>query len=266
MAKKHPGICALCGKQCDNLSFEHIPPRSSFNSQPAKPVSLMDTFKNGDRLPWETDGLPYKNQQQGMGMYSLCRVCNTFTGTAYGREYVDIARVVHQALTNLTPECTGIRLTNVHPQRFLKQVISMFCSLNPQRTKSMESLRRFVLDKDAIGIERDKFMIRMYLTRSGAKRHIPITTQGHFKENRYEIVTVSEITAYPFGFILYFDPKEGTSYMGADMTHFADYAYDTADEILIPLCIKEINSMFPLDYRSREKIVCARDEWEKAEM
>ena len=81
---KHFGKCALCGKEC-NLSFEHIPPESAFNNSPAKPVSGDKLVEDDDRMPWDTSGLKYEHQQRGMGKYSLCRDCNSFTGVYYGK-------------------------------------------------------------------------------------------------------------------------------------------------------------------------------------
>lgn len=252
MAKKHPGICALCGRKFGDLTFEHIPPKASFNSNPARPVKSSDIIAEG-RAPWNVDGLPYSNQQQGMGEYSLCKECNNFTGGAYGRAYADIAQVVHAVLSKpIDPSCTGIEIQKVYPQRFIKQVASMFCSVN--RIQSMESLRDFVLDKNAVGINREKYMIRMYFTRSGTRRHIPMTGQIKLTTQGTEFVMVSEITGYPFGFILYLNPAEISTFEGIDITNLGDYAYDDTVTARIPLCIKEVNSIFPLDYRSREEM------------
>lgn len=74
---KHWGKCALCGKECE-LTFEHIPPRAAFNSTPARPVSGVEvlTEKNlndKERLPWDTTGLRYQNQQQRHGALQSLR-------------------------------------------------------------------------------------------------------------------------------------------------------------------------------------------------
>ncbi len=82
MAKKHPGICALCGKYFDDLSFEHIPPRSAFNKLSARAFSGEDFIGSTD-VPWELKHLPYDDLQRGTGKYSLCNTCNNFTGVLY---------------------------------------------------------------------------------------------------------------------------------------------------------------------------------------
>lgn len=55
MGKRTQGKCALCRK----------------NSTPIKSVSGDKIMKDNERLLWEILGLFYKNQQQGMGQYSL---------------------------------------------------------------------------------------------------------------------------------------------------------------------------------------------------
>jgi len=50
-----------------------------------------------------------------------------------------------------------------------------------------------------------------------------ISATIHIEENTYEIV--SEITAPPFGFLLYFNPSPNLQYHGADITSFADVEY-----------------------------------------
>ena len=67
-------------------------------------------------------------------------------------------------------------------------------------------------------------------------------------------MAVSEITAYPLGFILIFDPINEREYEGVDITSFSDCEYDELSNIEIPLCIKEMNDIFPMHYRSKEEI------------
>ena len=94
--KSKKGKCAICGRD-EQLTFEHIPPSSAFNSKPVKPVSGVDLLievgsNNSMRMPWETDHLPYTNLQRGMGKHSLCSDCNNKTGKWYGNESVYVLR------------------------------------------------------------------------------------------------------------------------------------------------------------------------------
>lgn len=247
------GKCALCGAECE-LTFEHIPPRAAFNSTPAKPVT-GEGLLNDDRMPWDTSGLHYSNQQQGMGKYSLCQTCNNNTGTWYGNDYRIVAGVVHSILKEpLEPQYNGFGIRNIHPLRFVKQVLSMFCSINNFDDKRINTLRDFVLDKNAVGLDKSKYKLCLYLTKSNLMKYAPLSVILRMGETGCEAMALSEITAYPLGFVLYFNPTDTFHYNGVDITHFADCKYDDVTDIEIPFCIYEMNDIFPTHYRSKEEI------------
>ena len=260
MERNHFGKCVLCGKECE-LTFEHIPPRAAFNSTPVRPVSGVEvlTEKNlndKERLPWDTTGLRYQNQQQGMGRYSLCATCNNNTGSWYGDAYVYFANVVHAAITNCSDkDPDGITIQGVYPLRFVKQVLSMFCSICNSDAPSFEPIKKFVLDKDAVGLDKNKYKLCMYFTRSTVYKQTGLMVSMKSTPVGIEIMTLAEITAYPFGFILYLDPFETWDYKGTDITACADCGYDDRCNISMPWKIEEMNDIFPESYRSREEII-----------
>lgn len=294
--KKEVGFCALCGTYGD-LTYEHIPPKAAFNSAPAKMYTGTELLKKeAGQMPWDVQGLTYVNRQKGAGKYSLCEKCNNDTGTWYGAAYHDMAQRTATALHH--PEIMsskGLSVKDVYPLRFLKQILSMFCSVNdykslcayanpvqvPNREQlsplfqnmvaSQESLyeaslltnelRQFVLDRDAVGLDKTKFKVCMYLTKSPLLKLNGISAAIHIEENTYDIV--SEITAAPFGFLLYFNPSENLKCPGADITSFADVGYNDRGEINFPLHILEMNTYFPTDYRSKDEIEKAIAEGDK---
>ena len=255
---RHYGRCALCRKECD-LTFEHIPPKAAFNSTPARPVTGDRMIGDEDRMPWDTTGLQYDNQQKGMGKYSLCEDCNNNTGSWYGNEYIFIARVIHSIISKpLPPEATGIGIKKVHPLRFIKQVLSMFCSINDLGDKRIDYLRRFVLDKNAVGLGKNKYKLCMYITNSHYMKYAPLSVVIRGANNGsgpFESIALSEITAYPFGFVLYFNPTETWQYDGIDITAFAEYGFDEERDVELPLCILDVNDFLPTLYRTKENIV-----------
>ena len=265
MAKKHPGICALCGKWDGDLTFEHIPPRSAFNATPAKPVSGIDilahqTAGGGARMPWDTAGLQYTNLQKGMGRYCLCQTCNNNTSSWYGDAYVELARAAHYAIASYSPDDPdGIGFRDVYPLRFIKQVLSFFCSTNPPENPQLDDLRKFVLDKYAVGLDKTKYRLCMYFTKSTFMKQTGYMVQLRMTEEGYDTVTLSEITAYPFGFILYFDPKNSWGFKGTDITACADFGYDEKCNIELPWRIEEMKDLFPETFRSREEIIRNRE-------
>jgi hypothetical protein len=82
--KKVNGVCRICG-QYGALSFEHVPPQEAFN----KSTVIEYTVES-----WVTKRrVKDKQQQGGIGQYTLCETCNSNTGAWYGGEYVKWARI-----------------------------------------------------------------------------------------------------------------------------------------------------------------------------
>lgn len=248
------GMCALCKKR-KVLTFEHIPPKAAFNSVPAKLVTGEKIMEDSERMPWDITGLRYSNQQQGMGKYSLCAECNNNTGTWYGNDYITIAQVIHHTLINDDlQKFNGLGIRKVYPLRFIKQVISMFCSINNFEDARIDELRTFVLEKDSVGINKSKYRVDMYITKSNYKKYAPLSVLVKRTTTGLESMALSEITAYPLGFVLYFDPSTTWKYDGINITNFGDCGFNDLADIEIPLCIKDANDILPTFYRSRGEV------------
>lgn len=262
---KHFGKCALCGKECE-LTFEHIPPRAAFNNKPVKGVS-GEKFIGLDRNPWEIEDLPYINLQRGNGKYSLCSECNNNTGSWYGEEYYHMVRAAYSLLAMRKKKpVTGIEIKDFYPLRFIKQVLSMFCSINPAADERIEPLRSFVLDKNASNLDTTKYKLCMYFTESPLLKLNGLSVMVHLLENKIEAMAISEITAFPLGFLLYFDPTENWDYKGIDITSFAQVGYDEKKKATIPLLLFEVNSWISGDFRTKDEIAqCIADnrEWKE---
>lgn len=251
---KHFGKCALCRKECE-LTFEHIPPRAAFNSFPTKPVSGDQLFIDNMRMPWDTKGLRYNNEQRGMGLYSLCNDCNNKTGSWYGGAYVEIAHGIHGALSKPVPEdAARIQMNDIYPLRFIKQILSMFCSVNNIEDKRLDPIREFVLDKNATNLDSSKNRVYMYYTKTMLVKYASITSLLYKTKDSYEIHVVSEITAYPLGFVLSFGSNDVMKGQGIDITEFSKYGYDDVITVETGICINEMNDVLPTLYRSREEV------------
>ena len=140
----------------------------------------------------------------------------------------------------------------VFPFRFVKQVLSMFCSINNE-IPGLDDIRSFVLDKEARGLDKSKYRISMFFTTSKAVRTSGISVLCDCKRNITR--TISEITSFPFGFILELSPQETESVAGVDITELSECGYDEVGEVKLPLCVLDVAGVFPGDYRSREQIV-----------
>lgn len=268
--RKHFGRCALCGKECE-LTFEHIPPRAAFNSTPIRPVSGSELFKNGsakdeERMPWEIGGLPYENQQQGMGRYSLCQTCNNNTGSWYGDAYVAFAQRAYTAIKKFqSDEQTIIGFKELYPLKIIKQVLSMFCSINSMAIVDprFEPIREFVLDKNAVGLDKTKYKLCVYFTDSTLVKYAGLSVSLKLQQSGVRTMAMSEITAHPLGFILYFDPVDMWEYQGIDITKFADFNYDDMATIGFLWNVVEMNDIFPEHFRTKEEIMKCVEENKK---
>ena len=73
---QHIGQCKLCHKENIKLSFEHYPPKCSFNSE-SRILKFM--------LPLTEQ--EYTKVRRGLGDYYLCEECNRFMGSSYVKEW-----------------------------------------------------------------------------------------------------------------------------------------------------------------------------------
>ena len=253
-------ICALCGKK-RKLTFEHIPPRAALNNKPVKVVTgeaLINQIGDSNKLPWDMNGVQYTINQKGSGRYSLCEECNNKTGHWYGAEYkkftgTALSIVFDENVNTNSNEINAVEISSIYPLRVIKQILSMFCSISGAN-KKMQTIRNFVLDKEIVGLPRDRYKLCMYFTQSSLARQYSMFVICSNGKNGTHMQMISEITALPLGFILYFDPKPDDLCKGFDITCFSNYHYDEICNVTLPLILYEINSTLPLDFRTKDEI------------
>lgn len=262
MAKRKVyGECALC-RQYGELSFEHIPPKSAGNKKPARAISIYEFLRKSstNQSPWDTTGMHYENQQAGMGLSALCKQCNNITGSWYADAYGSFANTVLRSLRimSLVGKRTSHIITlDIYPLRVIKQVLSMFCSVNFKQGEVLKDIKTFVLDQTATGIDKTRYKVCMYFTTSSMTRFVSFAAKVDLRDGTP--ILQSEIASRPLGFILYLDLPEGVQYTGIDITNFADYEYDLRRTMSFPTTqIKEVNNPFIGDYRSKETIIGGR--------
>ncbi len=241
------GKCALCGK-VDILTYEHIPPRSAFNDVRSKVISgdtYMGNIQKGDKAE-PLAKLRYENAQRGKGDYSLCGNCNSITGRWYGEDYSKFAHGISNLIIQLNIQ-KGMTLevtkAVIKPLNILKQIISMFCSVNRAfDNEGMEKLRAFVLDK--YSHELGNFRIGMFLFINGVERTCPFMRLGNvFESNQF--INISEIISYPFGFALIEGMAPSYPYGVTDITSFKNFDYDEEITTKMDISAYETNDMLP---------------------
>jgi hypothetical protein len=156
------GQCRLCG-QIENLTKEHIPPKSSGNKQRHTNLTFDDWLR--DKLE-DNPEAKYTMGQGGIFGYTLCRSCNSLTGKLYGNEYkrwVELAKKKIDGFgSGIVPQLDsliglfGENFTfgskedgSVKPGSFVRQILSLMCSLSGSWDLAgrYPSIRRIILEQ-----------------------------------------------------------------------------------------------------------------------
>ena len=246
MARKRPeGTCHICGEY-GLLSFEHIPPRSAFNNRPVISLSFDRAISLGP-----DDIVKGPKQQKGMGGYTLCERCNNLTGHWYGSQFVDWCYQGMEILQRSGGRPTLIYLNYVFPLRILKQVVTMFFSVNTDafHTRNPE-LVRFVLNKEARFLP-PQYRFFVYYNVEGRQRTIGASALANMETGNVSLL--SEITFPPFGYVMTIDSSPPDKRL-VEITHFAQYAYEDFAVFSQKLPVLPTHVGFPGDYRTKEDI------------
>ena len=156
------GHCRLCGVDA-TLTKEHIPPRSSGNKDRTTKLTLDNWIKDGlENNPASRHTI----EQGGIFGYTLCRPCNSLTGSLYGNEYKNWAERANKMIEGFGPgivpqlnaqissfvkEITfGTKEDGgVKSGAFVRQVLSCMCSLSGSwnLAERYPVLRRIILEQ-----------------------------------------------------------------------------------------------------------------------
>ena len=256
MNRNKTGQCHLCGN-ITSLTYEHVPPRKAFNSNKAFMYYGRDVI-GCNNFPWDFSGLKANQQQRGIGYYTLCGKCNNDTGAWYGDAFVGFIHKGYQAIydnnfLSLGQDELKITLPDIYPLRILKQIITMFFSINsPNLSAVHPDLRALVLSKDKKGISPKTYGIYLYVLKGTIARHIGLAGIIHIPTG--EIRVLSELSAPPFGFVLEINPKDKHAY--CDVTFFANkFGYNEKRTITLNIPVHESNTYFPADYRTKRQVI-----------
>jgi len=258
--KRIQGKCCLCGYE-GLVTFEHVPPQAAFNKSNALRYRGMDYLKaSNNSLPWEIHGVRGEIQQGGAGEYTLCERCNNNTGSWYADTYVHFVECAVQSIGNPVVvrsegrEFVNVLFRDVYPLQVIKQVLTMFASvIGPAFSEANPELCRFVLDKERTGLDSRHVGIYCYVLHGTIQRRTGVTACMSLAGGSPKHRILAEFSTIPFGYVLEFEPKGGTGLW--DITDFANlFSYDSASTFTWPVPIRENNTMFPGDYRTRDQV------------
>lgn len=248
MSKKIIGKCRLCGKENVELTFEHVPPESAFNNQRVQLINRSDALEcltNPDKRIEDIDKLHYVDQQRGDGGYYLCADCNSKTGKWYVKAYSEF---IQSAMKVIAPNdikhgtCFKLETHGIYPLSILKQVMVMFCDINPTLSEDVY-LRNFLLNRNSNEFDKTKYRIFMFGFGGGYLRRS--SCFGTFDSNTNSGMIQSEIISPPVGFNLYIDPPENLKSLDCEITDFAFIPYNKKVDVEFILHTKGTYSMFP---------------------
>jgi hypothetical protein len=246
--KKIFGICHLCGNDRE-LSFEHVPPRAAFNDKPVIKVRCEEIIGLG---PDEIVKGPL--QQRGIGGHTLCIKCNSDTGGWYGRPFVDWCYQAMHILIKSGGKPSLVYLNYLLPLRILKQVVTMFFSVNADTFgQANPELVRFVLDRDRKYLP-PAYRFFIYYNTTGRFRLAGIVGQMNLLAPGAKPTLMSEITFPPFGYLMTLDSEPPDKRL-FEITHFSRYDYNEFKVMTLKLPVLPTHLAYPGDYRTKEEIL-----------
>jgi hypothetical protein len=144
-----------------------------------------------------------------------------------------------------------IYVYQIYPLSVLKQIVTMFLSVNGGALTKNQDLVGFVLDPRKKYLPPD-YRFFVYYNHSGGIRVRDISAALKIDTGRVMVST--EFSFPPFGYVLTFDtpPLDGRLF---EITHFARYGYDEFDRIELRLPVLPTHTPLPGDYRTREEIL-----------
>lgn len=254
--KGPPGVCAVCGTHCDQLTLEHIPPRSAYNNTRLDTYEFEDIIKQAQVNPMGSlhDLRRAGVEQGGMKRHATCGRCNNLvSGQWYAPAYADWVRQLMRF--NIGAPVRYLSLPfRLRPLNILKQIAYMFLAINPHMPGDREELKPFVLGQHRQVVpSRFRFYAGLYMGRRA--KHMGGTARANvFVANSVE--WLSEIAMRPLALLMTVEGKRQEHLMDiTDWTYC--FRYDEVWEGCLKLPnVAEIQHI-PADYRSDEEVRAA---------
>lgn len=245
------GKCHVCGTDGE-LSFEHVPPYAAFNDKRVIRHQFEAALALGPDEP-----VKGPIAQGGVGGHTLCPRCNNLTGSWYGSRFVDWCYQGMDILMRTGGKPTLIYMHYLFPLAILKQIVTMFFSVNlPGFSAAEPELVRFVLNKDAKYLSQ-RYRFFTYYNTTGRFRLAGVTGSVSVSPDLQSFgkpQLMSEIGFTPFGYLMTIDSEPPDKRL-FEITHFSRYSYGEFKVMELRLPVLPTHLAFPGDYRTKEEIV-----------
>ena len=192
-----------------------------------------------------------KKYQGGIRFRTLCRSCNSNTGTWYAKDFADWTYQAMGILLSTKGHPTLYYPTWFYPLRVIKQIITMFFSVfTPGHEGYYPDLVKFILNPNFTGLDK-KYRIYCYYNLKGGNRYIG---DNFVKEPSLDgVIHVSEITFPPFGFVFTINSPKPDHRL-TEITHFVKFGYNELAEHYQRFSTLPTHLPVPLDYRTKDEI------------
>jgi hypothetical protein len=250
-------ICRICRTTSGALSYEHVPPRSSFNDERVTVHGMENWLAREDGEPWPGGRI----EQRGAGDRTLCERCNNNTGSWYGNELALATRAAARLLreaplakfdASTEPGYAQIRIkqtpTSPHPLRFIKQVVTMILATSPPELPlNHPELGDFVADRERTGLL-DRFQFYLTLFAGPIARSTGVVTRYDGTRERFD--TFVEVAFPPFAYVMAIG-SEPDAIETCNITGFVDVGYNARADLELDLLIGFGHTPVPADYRTQ---------------
>jgi hypothetical protein len=257
--------CRLCGT-LDDLSFEHVPPKSAFNRDRAEMLGL-DAWLEREK----STGRPGRRgtiSQRGSGVRTLCRTCNSRAGRLYVPEMARWMRVGRYALRDnreavddadatVSTLGIGLKIKEVRPGRFVKQMVTMLLAIAPIGiSDGYPSLAAYARDPDVTAFP-DGMSLYLNFYLGPISRFIG--SAAVVRESDRATYAVTELAYPPFAYALVMgEPIDAPALPYCDITSFAAAPIDRLANVEMFMQCGFGHTPFPLDYRSPASLAADR--------
>jgi hypothetical protein len=242
--------CHLCLHRA-RLTKEHVPPESAFNGSRRMWERFNPHTKGIDTETGELRGpaqTVLDTWQGGFYVRTLCGECNSRTGHASARAYVEFARHLAEAPRLFEP-CAGQRTVRVRPDTLLiaRQIAVMIVAIeNVEFARKHNAFRLFARGEIATVVP--PFRVFGFLVPDHPKAGTIVRSHGRMETAGQGFNAMGgEISMFPFGFV--YANEIGPGYRAedlADVTHWFSDASIPAREnawVSLPQRLTVLDSM-----------------------
>lgn len=245
---RQKGCCKICGV-FDELTFEHLPPRSAYNDRGVLLHSLNFIQDASYRIAGKK---PTRRMNQGLGTYSLCGRCNNATGGWYGKDYLAWAQQA-MGLLDVVGRSQVIYVPfRIRPLNVLKQIVSIGLSGSTGGAASHPELSRFVLNPHFRALP-TQYSFFVYLTNNKSEARFCTESAMLNTETGSMDHILAEVALPPLGCVIVHENLDQRSSILEEnlcpITHFGRYDYNETRVVYLRIPVHRIWSPTPLDYR-----------------